>query len=377
MKECNVGIIGFGMQGRKYAEMIGKGDVAGMTLKAIATRSAVKQQEVENQFSDVDFYLDYHDLLKSRVVDAVIICVPHYYHAEVAAVALEEDVHVLVEKPLGVYAKQVKPLLELAKTKPNVTFAILFNQRAKPVYQKLNQLLADGEIGNIRSWSWTMSTVWRPQAYYDQSKWRATWSGEGGGVIINQGSHQIDLIQWLFGMPDSVYAHLKYASQRDIEVDDDATVMFTYDSGMSGVFSTKTHDYFGYDYLEVHGDKGKIYVHDSEKIVLRKLADKEQEWSKSIANDQITRMHNDPNQFKEKVIDFGDDSSNQYVTIFENFAEHIQNGISLIAPGEEGLHSVEMINAIYLADWTKQEVRIPVDPDDYYQRMQQYIEQHV
>ncbi|SER67601.1 Predicted dehydrogenase [Gracilibacillus ureilyticus] len=365
MKNVRAGIIGLGIQGKKYASMIFEQKVEGLELSAVCSRSSSKKQYVEKEYPGVTFFQNYEELIQSDQFDAVIICVPHYQHTEVAEFALQHDKHVLVEKPLSVYVSQAESLMKTAEKKKQLTFAMLFNQRANSVHQRLKKLLADQIIGEIRNWDWTMSTVWRTQAYFDQNEWRATWKGEGGGVLINQASHQIDLIQWLFGMPDKVYANLKYGSRRDIEVDDDVTAFFHYENGASGVFQSRTHDYFGIDRLEISGDKGKIVVEDSERLIVKTFNKPEQEWSRDLTLDEMKSCHNNPDHYTETIEDFGDDSNDPYVRILENFAANIRTDETLIATGFDGLNSMEMINAIYLSDWLRKETKLPVDQEEF------------
>ncbi|MFC4403049.1 Gfo/Idh/MocA family protein [Gracilibacillus xinjiangensis] len=369
MKKVKAGIIGLGIQGKKYASMIFDQKVEGMELTAICSRSASKKEFVEQEYPGVLFFQDFQELIHSDQVDAVIVCVPHYHHAEVSEFALKHQKHVLVEKPLSVYVSQVDSLMRTAEENNHLTFAMLFNQRANTVHQRLKNLLDHRVIGGIRNWNWTMSTVWRTQAYFDQNDWRATWKGEGGGVLINQASHQIDLIQWLFGMPDQVYANLKYGSKRDIEVDDDVTAFFRYRNGESGIFQSRTHDYFGTDQLEILGDKGKILVEDSEKIVLKTFDQSEQDWSSALTLDEMKAAHRNPSYYSETVEDYRDEPSDPYVRILENFAANILTGEPLIATGNEGIKSMEIINGLYLSDWLKKETALPVNQEQFKEQL--------
>ena len=156
-----------------------------------------EKSNVAEKYPGIPFYANYIEMLESGDVDAIVTCVPHNLHPEMGIEALKRDIHALVEKPAGVYTKQVKELNEFAATKPELTFAILFNQRTNELYQKVKELVDNGEIGEIRRTNWIITTWWRPQGYYDQSAWRATWGGEGGGVLVNQAPHQIDLLQWI------------------------------------------------------------------------------------------------------------------------------------------------------------------------------------
>ena len=210
-------------------------------------------------------------MVTSGKVDAVVTTVPHYLHPEMAIYALAHGVHVLVDKPAGVYAKQVREMNEFAATKPELTFAIMFNQRTNNLYQRLKEIVSSGELGSIRRTNWIINSWWRPQSYYDQSEWRATWGGEGGGVLVNQAPHQLDLWQWICGMPKAISAKVIYGAHRDIAVDNDVTAVADYGNGATGVFVTCTHDVIGTDRLEIDLDGGKIVVEKSKTATVSRL----------------------------------------------------------------------------------------------------------
>ncbi|WP_091480782.1 Gfo/Idh/MocA family protein [Gracilibacillus orientalis] len=255
-----------------------------------------------------------------------------------------------------------------------IYFGLIFNQRSKPAYQKLKDLLADNAIGKIRNWQWTAAKTWRPQAYYEQNDWRATWNGEGGGILINQASHHIDLIAWLFGMPQKVYAHLKYGSQRNITVDDDVTAVLSYANGMSGVFTTRTHDFFGTDRLEILGDKGKIIIENGDSMNMKVFEQEEQLWSKDLDISAFKAIEENAPRYQEKVFEFHDRGQNPYVNIMKNFSESITENAPLYATREDGERNVELINAIYLSDWLQREVDIPFDQSLYLEKLNKIME---
>ena len=218
-----------------------------MEIGAICDHDQAKAEIVQSEFPDVKFYSDYETMLDSGDVDAIVTCVPHYLHPEMGIAALQRGVHALVEKPAGVYTKQVKELNAFAATKPELTFAIMFNQRNNPLYQKSRRSSTTETSATIRRTNWIITTWWRPQGYYDQSAWRATWGGEGGGVLVNQAPHQLDLLQWICGIPKSVYAKVAYGFRRNIAVEDEVTALIDYGDGATGVFVTATHDLVGTD----------------------------------------------------------------------------------------------------------------------------------
>src|SRR5699024_1533645 len=201
MDTVKLGIIGFGAQGGAYADFIEQGRVNNIKIGAICDNDPDKKQIVNDKYPNIPFYDNYKDMLESGDVDAIVTTVPHYLHPEMGIEALKRNIHALAEKPAGVYTKKVKELNDFAATKPDVTFAIMFNQSTNALYQKVKEIVDNGEIGNVRRTNWIITTWWRPQGYYDQSEWRATWKGEGGGVLVNQAPHQLDLLQWIAGMP--------------------------------------------------------------------------------------------------------------------------------------------------------------------------------
>ncbi|NIK77142.1 putative dehydrogenase [Paenibacillus castaneae] len=368
MKKVRMGIIGIGAQGGAYAGFLAEGKVAHMTIGAICDIDPAKKAMCAEKYPDIPFYDNYIEMLESGHVDAVVTCVPHYLHPEMGIEALKRDIHALVEKPAGVYTKQVQELNEFAATKPDLTFGIVFNQRSNPLYQKVKAIIDSGEIGEIRRTNWLITTWWRPQGYYEQSEWRATWGGEGGGVLVNQAPHQLDLLQWICGMPKKVYSNVKYGYQRDIAVEDDVTAILDYGNGATGVFVTCTHDVVGTDRFEILGDKGKIVVDDSKKVTIKRLLTAESEMSKTMSWADVTKifMGQGLSQiYEEEVLEFESVWGAQHIAVLENFAANIVNNTPLLAPGSDGIHGVRLANAIHLSSWLGKEVEIPFDEELY------------
>ena len=378
MGKVKLGIIGLGAQGSLYAQFLEEGRVKNMVMGAICDTDPDKKSIFTEKYPDVPFYDDYIEMLDSGNVDAIITCTPHYSHPEIGIHALERDIHALVEKPAGIYAKNVKELNEVAASKPALTFSIMFNQRTNALYQKIKEVIDNGEIGNIRRTNWLITSWWRPQAYYDGSAWRATWEGEGGGVLVNQAPHQLDLLQWICGMPKKVFANIKYGYKRDIAVEDELTVVFDYGNGATGVFVTCTHDLMGTDRLEILGDKGKIVVEDSKRVSIKRLHQDESEINAGMGAEEVTAVvqGRDLTDFhREEVLEFESIWGEQHITVLENFAENILTGAPLIAPGSDGLNGVELANAIHLSSWLGKEVDLPVDEDLFIAELNKKIEE--
>lgn len=378
MKKVKLGIIGFGTQGGAYANFIAEGKIPNMEIGAICDIDSEKRALANEKYPDLPVFDNYIELLDSGVIDAIVTTVPHYFHPEMGIEALKRDVHALIEKPAGVYTKQVQELNEFSKTKPEVTFAIFFNQRTNPLYQKVKELIDQGEIGEIRRTNWLITTWWRPQSYYDQGSWRATWGGEGGGVLVNQAPHQLDLFQWICGMPTKVYSNVKYGYQRDIVVEDEVTALVDYENGATGVFITCTHDVLGTDRFEIHGDKGKIIVDDSEKITIKRLAISEVEMNQTMTMQEVSSLvaGGDPSKvYTEEVLEFESVWGGQHMSVLENFAANILDGTPLIAPGTDGIHGVRLANAIHLSSWLGKKIDIPFDEDLYLAELNKRIEE--
>ncbi len=377
MKTVRLGIIGLGQQGNTYAGFIKEGRVKGVEIGAICDIDPEKKALAAKEYPNVPFYDNYIKMLDSGDVDAIITAVPHYDHPKMGIEALKRDIHALLEKPAGVYTKQVRELNEFAATKPELTFGIMFNQRANELYQKVKEIIDNDEIGAIRRTNWIITTWWRPQGYYDAGSWRATWEGEGGGVLVNQAPHQLDLLQWIAGMPEKVYSNVKYGYQRNIAVEDEVTTILDYGNGATGVFVTCTHDIMGTDRFEILGDKGKIVVDDSKKVTIKRLKTPEAEMSASMDMVDVMKIFMGGDQddiYSEEVLEFESVWGGQHIAVIENFAANILDGTPLLAPGSDGINGVALANAIHLSSWLEKEVELPIDEDVYLAELNKKIE---
>ncbi len=364
-----LGIIGLGAQGSMYARLITDGLVPNMVIGAIADIDPAKRAVAAETYPDVPFFDDYVSLLDSGTVDAVVTTVPHFLHPEVAIAALKRDLHVLVEKPAGVYTKQVAELNAFAASKPGLTFAIMFNQRNNPLYTRLKEIVDAGEIGAIRRSNWIITNWWRPQGYYEQSAWRATWGGEGGGVLVNQAPHQLDLWQWICGVPERVFAKVAYGFRRNIAVEDEVTALADYGDGVTGVFVTATHDLVGTDRFEILGDRGKIVVEDSRTATVTRLTKPEREVSEGMDMADVSKLFagqaNLEDFYTTETIEFASAWGAQHAGVLENFAANILDGTPLLAPGSDGIRGVRLANAIHLSSWLGTEVPLDFDEDEF------------
>lgn len=368
-KKVRLGIIGLGAQGSMYAKFINDGLVPNMEIGAIADINPAKAAVAAEHYPGVPFFDDATAMLDSGAVDAIVTCVPHYLHPQMGIDALSRGVHALVEKPAGVYTQQVAELNAFAASKPELSFGIMFNQRNNPLYIRLKEIVDNGEIGTILRTNWIITNWWRPQGYYDQSAWRATWGGEGGGVLVNQAPHQLDLWQWICGVPKSVYAKVAYGFRRDIAVEDEVTAVADYGDGVTGVFVTATHDLIGTDRFEILGDQGKIVVENSKTATVTRLVKPERELSESMDMSDVMRLFtgqlDSSELYTTEVIEFDSAWGAQHSGVLQNFAENILDGTPLLAPGSDGIKGVRLANAIHLSSWTGAEVSLDFDQDEF------------
>ncbi len=367
MEKCvRFGVIGYGVQGSFYASVLSEKPF-GCCLAAISTTDPAKGERIRQAYPGVLLYADWKDMITSGVVDAVVITVPHFLHHEIAIFALEHGVHTLVEKPAGIRAKDVQAMNDCAGAHPQVRFGIMFNQRTNPLYQRVRALVSSGELGQLRRSVWIINTWWRPDSYYQQSPWRATWGGEGGGVLVNQAPHQLDLWQWICGMPTRLVAWNLEGAHREIAVENDVTILAEYENGAAGVFITCTHDPLGTDRLEIDLSGGKIVVENSAKATVYRLKKPEEVLNATMTMETMARLaYGTPAELYDvEEFTHRDDWGAPHAAVFENFAKSILAGGELLAPGAEGIRSVEIANAAQLSGWTGGWVAVPVDPEQY------------
>lgn len=365
MSKVRIGIIGIGNMGSSHALYLSKGEVPKAELTAVCDIKPERLQWAkENLGSGVRTFDNADDLMSSGIVDGVMIAVPHYSHPPLAIKAFAKGLHVLVEKPAGVYTKQVREMNEAA-AKSGKVFGIMYNQRTNPLYQKLRELIKSGELGELRRTNWIITNWFRTQAYYNSGGWRATWAGEGGGVLLNQDPHQLDLWQWTCGMPKRVRAFCGFGKYHDIEVEDEVTAYVEYENGATGVFVTTTGEAPGTNRFEIVGDKGKIVIEDG-KLNFWRLRQSSSQYIRE-AKDGFSQ----PECWKCDVPIHGKETAHAGITA--NWVDSILNGTPLLAPGYEGINGLQISNAMHLSAWTDNWVDIPVDEELFYSMLQEKI----
>ncbi|WP_078433176.1 Gfo/Idh/MocA family protein [Metabacillus halosaccharovorans] len=365
MDKVRIGIIGIGGMGTNQANNLIADKVPNAELTAVCDIRTERLDWAKENFGDkVKRFNNTESFFESKAFDAVMVVTPHYDHPALAIQSLNAGYHTLIEKPAGVYTKAVREMNEVA-SKCDKVFAIMYNQRTNPLYGKLKNLIDSGELGEIRRTNWIITNWYRPQSYYDSGGWRATWSGEGGGVLLNQDPHQLDLWQWMCGMPKRVRSFMSFGKYRDIEVEDDVTAYVEYENGATGVFVTTTGEAPGTNRLEVTGDRGKIVVED-DKLTFWRLRESEPEF-----NERFKGGFGSPECWKCEIPVQGDNS--QHIGIMKNWIEAIQNDVKLIAPGIEGINGLTISNAMHLSAWTDDWVNIPFNEDLFYEKLMEKI----
>lgn len=335
-KTIKIGIVGVGNIGSVHLNTIITNQIEGGTLGGLCDIDKEKLSALKEKHPQIPVFEKYEDLINSGI-DAVIIATPHYLHPTIAEYAIERGVHVLTEKPFGVFTKGGKQLCQKAEDK-GVVFGIMLNQRVNKLYTLAKKLIDKGEIGKIQRNVWIITNWYRTQQYYESDSWRGSYTGEGGGVLLNQAPHNLDLWQWLCGMPKTIYAVCKNGKYHNISVEDEATIIAEYENGATGTFITTTGDKYGTNRLEISGECGSILL-EKGKLILQRDG--------------------------QKLRTFRDKEYNGHKEIIKDFVNAIVKGKELIAPATEGLKSLEISNCAYLSSYKGEVVALPIDENEF------------
>lgn len=361
MDQVKLGIIGVGNMGSNHCRSILDGHLPEFVLTAVADRKENRRRWAKETLpGEVVVFEEGDSLIASGLCDAVLIATPHYEHPRLAMLAMEQGLHVMCEKPAGVYTKQVREMNEAA-ARSNCVFGMMFNQRTNCIYRKMHEIVQSGEYGKMKRMSWLVTDWYRSQAYYNSGGWRATWDGEGGGVLLNQCPHNLDLLQWICGMPVRVRAFCHNGKWHDIEVEDDVTAYLEFPGGATGVFVTTTADAPGTNRLEITLERGKL-VAENDKLTLYELEVSEREYCFQTTEG----FQKPPCHEKELVLD---GKNPQHVGVLHAFAGAILRGEPLVADGTEGIHGLELSNAMHLSSWLGDTVTLPIDEDLFLEKL--------
>lgn len=364
MERVKIAVIGIGNIGNLHLGNIEKEPKVELT--AVCDIVPEKANAAAERYG-VKAYYDSDQLLADKVVDAVIIGTPHYAHTTIGIAALNSGHHVLVEKPISVHKADCQRLIAAHTDNSSLVFAAMFNQRTDPRYQKVRELVQSGELGKLLRVNWIITNWFRTQAYYDSGGWRATWAGEGGGVLLNQCPHNLDLLQWIVGMPEQIRAFCDIGKRHTIEVEDEVTAFMVYPDGCTGLFVTSTGEAPGTNRLEIAGDRGKLVMENGTIAYTRNEVPATEflETSKaSFARPPIWNV-------EIPVVGQG----RQHAAVLENFADAILTGAPLIAPAEEGIRSVELANTMLYSSLMGRPIDLPLDGVAYEAELMRLIEE--
>ncbi|MBQ7822146.1 MAG: Gfo/Idh/MocA family oxidoreductase [Clostridia bacterium] len=366
MEKVRYGVIGIGNMGSQHVRQLAENMIENAELTAVCDINPKRLDWVKDNFGeDIVLFDDYKKLLTSGLIDAVIIATPHYLHPVIGIEAFEAGLHVLSEKPIGVYTNKVVEMMEVAK-KSGKAFGIMYNQRTNPIFQKAREFVQGGELGTLKRCVWIITDWYRTQQYYNSGTWRATWEGEGGGVLLNQCPHNLDLWQWIFGMPKKIRAFMSFGKYHDIEVEDDVTAYAEYENGATGVFITTTGETPGTNRLEISGSRGKL-ICENGKLIFHRSQKDEREYCYG-SKDGFAKPMTDVFEVK-----FEERKKQEHLLIIENFTNHIIKGTPLLAPGYEGINGLSISNAMHLSAWKNETIDMPGNGDEFYALLQERI----
>ena len=346
-----LGVIGLGAIGSMHIKNIRDGKVADCEIACVCDEKYIDPVK----FAGLKSYSNVDDMLKDPNVEAVLVATPSFNHFELAKKCLEADKHVLIEKPIALTSFDAKQIVELARSRGKVC-GIMFNQRTTPMYSRIKELVASGELGKINRASWFMTNWYRPQIYFSSSNWRGTWKGEAGGALINQSIHNIDIFAWVFGMPKKLRAWCKFGKYHNIEVEDEATAYFEFPDDMTATFATATGEFPGTNRLEIAGDRGFL-VAENDALKITRFASLRD----YTLNTKYVFGTPDATTTEETFTDKGE----QHSGVLSNFAKAVDTGAHFDFDAQQGYNSVCLANAMLLSSWTNSDVDFPFDDAAY------------
>jgi predicted dehydrogenase len=356
MDKIRIGVIGMGNMGSSHIKALLAGEIPEAELAAAADRRpSCREQWAKSLPAGLPVFTDGSDLIKSGKVDAVVLAVPHYQHPTLAIEAFAAGLHVMSEKPAGVYTKQVREM-NAAAEKSGKVFGVMFNQRTNTWYQKMREIVKSGSMGAIKRVNWIVTNWYRTQTYYDSGEWRATWDGEGGGVLLNQCPHNLDLLQWICGVPSVVRAYCHNGKWHDIEVEDDVSAYLEFPNGATGNFITSTGDAPGTNRFEITLEKGKLVADNGTLLTIYELDQNERDYCKT-ATDPFGQPKCTITKIETGTQEKG------HIKVMIAFVGNILHGTPLVAEGKEGINGVTIANAMHLSSWLGKEITVPFDED--------------
>jgi len=363
MKSVRIGIIGMGNIGSHHADYLLAGKVKRCELKAVS--DAFIHKLASYQQRGLKLFSDGKELISSGEVDAVVIATPHYQHAPLGIAALKAGLHVMVEKPIAAHKADAERLIAERRRHGGLVFAAMFQMRTEARYVKIKKLMAGGDLGQIVRFCWIITEWFRTEAYYASGGWRATWKGEGGGVLINQCLHQLDMLQWLLGMPARVRSFIQLGRFHNIEVEDNVTAYLEFPNGATGVLVATTGEAPGSNRLEIVGEMGQLLLEHDRLLFFRN------EVSMFRHSKTAKLGFQKPETWRIEIPIAAEPA--RHAALTQNFVDAILDGAPLTAPGEEGLHSIELANALLYSGLMERTIELPLDGAAYEQKLSELI----
>ena len=360
-----VGIAGIGYIAEEYIKLFTAGKIPGAVVTALSSRNRDNMEAIRDRYHlNASLFTDYEAMLESGCIDMVMICTPHFYHPAMAIQAISRGIHTMIEKPVGVWPEELDALMDCVKAHPEVRTGVLYCRRANPVFQKIKGLLSEGAIGQLKRVTWIITDMYRPQCYFDVTDWRGTYGGEGGGLLMNQVSHHIDLLTWLCGLPEAMQAGCYTAQERKIEVENEVSITMDYPGNAIGQFIASTRECPGSSRLELSGSRGQIILDNERILTLRQLGTDEREFAVT------TTVPFSTIGYTESVFKFdAADNPTIQAMIISNFINALSGTTQILCPVEEAVKAQQFIQAAYLSSWQGTKLALPVDKEAYTQEL--------
>lgn len=363
MEHVRIGIIGMGNIGKHHAGYLLEGKVARGQLTAVCSTSPGKLADYAAK--GVKIFGDAQELIRSKTVDAVIVATPHYQHAALGIAALEAGLHLMVEKPIAAHKADGERLIAAHQKNPRLIFSCMFQLRVEPRYEKVRALIRDGELGTITRVNWVNTDWFRSEAYYASNAWRGSWRDDGGGVLLNQCLHNLDVLQWLCGMPARVRGFCQFGRFHQIEVEDSVTAYLEWANGATGTFVSSTGEAPGVNRFEIIGSRGTLVMENNKLMFTRNAAD------------MLEFCRTAKTGFSKPDVSTGEipfaSATAPHATLLQNFVNAIRAGEPLIAPGADGIHSVELANVMVYSSLINETVELPMSGAAWEQQLNQLI----
>lgn len=354
-----IGIAGIGFIAEEYIKLITAGRIRNAQVRALSSRSRSHMEAVREKYQlDAELFTDYEAMLSSGLIDAVMICTPHFHHPGMAIQAIEHGIHPMIEKPVGIFPEELDALTKSLQTHPAVKAGVLYCRRTNPIFLQIKAFLDSGALGQLKRVTWiiTNASVYRTQAYYNSATWRGTYVGEGGGLLLNQVSHHIDMLVWLLGLPEAIQANCYTARERRIEVENEVSITMEYPGEAIGQFISSTREFPGTNRLEISGSKAQLILENEKDLTIRRLGVEETEFNRA------TDIPYAFIPYEEEVHHFEPyENPEIQARIVNNFISAVTDGTPIACPVEDAIRSQQFIIGAYLSSWQEKKLKLPAD----------------